>query len=235
MSLSCPSFIANYYPQLCVPVDNYCERTSAALDAEPVNALTNAAFLIAAWAALRLYRRHPYLRAAGLVRALIATMVLVGAGSFLFHTVGTRWAEWGDVLPILLFMMLYLWLLLTVVFAWSTWSALIADGGYIGLTVYLEAAVPASVLWGGALYIPTLAVIVSVAAALYGRSSPAASGMSLATCVFLLSFAARTLDSRICSTFPLGTHFLWHLLNATLLFLLIKVAITARSTRVGRP
>ena len=235
MSLNCPSFIGNYYPQLCVPVDNYCERTSAALDAEPVNALTNAAFLIAAWAAWRLHRRHPHLRAAGLVRVLIATMVVVGAGSFLFHTVGTRWAEWGDVLPILLFMLLYLWLLLTVVFAWPASSTLIADCGYIGLTVYLEATVPAWVLWGGALYIPTLLVMLSVAVALYWRAPAAASEMSLAACVFLLSFAARTLDSRICSMFPLGTHFLWHLLNAALLFLLIKVAITARSTRVGRP
>lgn len=234
MSLSCPSFIGNYYPQLCVPVDNYCERTSAALGSEPVNALTNVAFLIAAWAAWRLQRRHPHLRAAGLVRALIATMVVVGAGSFLFHTVGTRWAEWGDVLPILLFMLLYLWLLLTVVFAWPTWSALVADLSYIGLTVYLEAAIPASVLWGGALYIPTLLVMLWVAVALYWRAPAAASGMSIAVCVFVLSFAARTLDSRICWTFPVGTHFLWHLLNATLLFLLIKVALTARATRASR-
>jgi hypothetical protein len=48
-----------------------------------------------------------------------------------------------------------------------------------------------------------------------------------ATAVFLLSFSARTLDMQICSVFPLGTHFLWHLLNATLLYLLVRAAIIA--------
>src|SRR5437868_3754651 len=99
-----------------MPVDNYCERTDASFGAEPLNALTNAAFLIAACAAWRLYLQYSHsLRAnRNQIRALIVTIAIVGLGSFLFHTIATRWAEWGDVLPILLFMLLYLWLLLSL-------------------------------------------------------------------------------------------------------------------------
>ena len=225
MSLSCPAFIGDHYPTLCIAVDNYCERTSASLYAEPVNALTNAAFLIAAWLAWRYHRRHPHGSAAGLINALIATTVLVGLGSFLFHTVATRWAEWGDVLPILLFMLLYLWLVLTVFFAWPAWLKLAAVLLYFAVTFYLEAAIPASVLWGGALYLPTLLVMLAISAALYYRRSAAAKPVSAATVVFLLSFSARTIDAPVCSAFPLGTHFLWHLFNATLLYLLVRAAI----------
>src|SRR5215472_12061663 len=113
MSLACPSAIAASAAGLCAPVDNYCERTSAALGAEPVNALTNVAFLIAAWAAWRLRSKHPNPAADGILNILIAMIAVVGIGSFLFHTVATRWAEWGDVIPILVFVVVYLWFLLS--------------------------------------------------------------------------------------------------------------------------
>src|SRR3989442_6346009 len=41
------------------PIDLYCERTDASFWAEPANALSNAAFLIAAAAAFWLWRRAP--------------------------------------------------------------------------------------------------------------------------------------------------------------------------------
>ena len=39
--------------------------------------------------------------------------------------------------------------------------------------------------------------------------------------LFAVSSAFRTLDAAVCSLVPLGTHFLWHLLNALVLFLLL--------------
>src|SRR5438270_10070920 len=153
MSIACPSLIGNHYPELCAAVDHYCERTSSAFDAEPINALTNAAFLIAAWSAWRLQLSYPLRNGRGLINGLIATMALVGLGSFLFHTVATRWAEWGDVLPIMLFMLLYLWLVLTVFFGWPVWLKLAGLTVYFAVTFYAEAAIPGDVLWGGALYL----------------------------------------------------------------------------------
>jgi hypothetical protein len=237
MPIACPSLIGSSYPELCAAVDHYCERTSSALDAEPINALTNAAFLIGACIAWRIRsgRRGSEGR---LVVALILTMALVGLGSFLFHTVATRWTEWADVLPIMLFMLLYLWLVLTTFFDWPPWLKLIVLATYFAATFYAEASVPASVLWGGALYLPTVLLMLVIGASLYVQQMPGAGAFLTATGVFLISFAARTLDARVCAAFPLGTHFLWHLLNASLLFILIRAAIVysapARAARRSR-
>jgi hypothetical protein len=225
MSIACPSLIGNDFPELCAAVDHYCERTSSALDAEPINALTNAAFLIAAWGAWRLQFSYRIGHARGLVIALIGTVALVGVGSFLFHTVATRWAEWGDVLPIMLFMLLYLWLVLTRFFGSPLKLNLLILGAYFAATFYAEAAVPGTVLWGGALYVPTLLLMLVIGIALLWRRRPGAGAFLAATAVFLASFSARTLDARLCAAFPVGTHFIWHLLNATLLFILMRAAI----------
>ncbi len=225
MSLACPSLIADISPALCRAVQNYCERTSATLDAEPVNAATNAAFLVAAWAAWRLQSRRPEVGPAGLIRAMILCTVIVGLGSFLFHTVATRWAEWGDVLPILAFMLLFLWTSLTCFFGWRRWTALGALAIFFGVTFALEALVPGEFLHGGALYAPALLTLIAIAATLL-RSRPAAGKAAFgATGVFVASITARTLDMPVCPRFPLGTHFLWHVLIAVLLYLLIRLVI----------
>jgi hypothetical protein len=225
MSLACPSVVTDISPDLCRAVQNYCERTSTALDAEPVNSVTNAAFLVAAWVAWRLQLRHPELGAAGLVRALIYCTALVGFGSFLFHTIATRWAEWGDVLPILAFMLLFLWASLTCFFGWRPWTKLGALTLFFGSTFTLEAVIPSEFLHGGALYAPALLTLIAIDAALSRRQPTAGRAMFGATGVFLVSITARTLDMPVCQTFPLGTHFLWHILNAVLFYLLIRAVI----------
>jgi hypothetical protein len=35
----------------------------------------------------------------------------------------------------------------------------------------------------------------------------------------------RSLDMPLCAGWPVGTHFLWHLLNALLLYLLVRLVI----------
>jgi hypothetical protein len=45
--------------------------------------------------------------------------------------------------------------------------------------------------------------------------------MLTAAGIFTLSLALRTVDDAACDRFPLGTHFVWHLLNATGLYLCV--------------
>lgn len=89
-------------------------------------------------------------------------------------------------------------------------------------------------LWGGALYLPTVLVLVIISWLLHRMASAAAPPMIGATAVFLLSLLARSLDTPLCSLFPQGTHFLWHLLNALLLFLLLRLAILYAPRRFDR-
>jgi hypothetical protein len=222
MLIGCP--FASLEPGLCRAVDIYCERTSAALEAEPINALTNIAFFIAAWGAWRM-RALAAPDAARLVSILISLVVLTGLGSFLFHTVATRWAEWGDVIPIFAFMLVYVWFVMTWLFGFGLRTRVLIIGGFSALTLSLEAWVPSTVLWGGALYVPTLIIAIAAAGALHCMRHPAASAMATAVGTFFLAFTMRSLDTPVCNAVPIGTHFLWHLLNAIFLYLLVRLAI----------
>ena len=96
-----------------VAATHYCERITDSFWAEPLNAITNVAFLVAAGLLFRHYatsRTSPQ-HALSLL-TLIALVALIGVGSFLWHTWATAWMEWADVLPILGFISLYLWLFL---------------------------------------------------------------------------------------------------------------------------
>ena len=79
----------------------YCERIDGSFWAEPLNAVTNAAFLVAALAGFWLWRRQGGRDAVTLV--LIELVFAIGIGSFLFHTVPNRWTLLADVVPIQLF------------------------------------------------------------------------------------------------------------------------------------
>ena len=85
-------------------VNGYCERGGPGLWAEPLNAVSNAAFLVAAWAGWRLARER---RDRG-GQALALILAAIGIGSTLFHTVAQVWAGLVDVLPIQIFILVYL-------------------------------------------------------------------------------------------------------------------------------
>lgn len=87
------------------PIDAYCERTDPSLWSEPVNAISNFAFLIAAGLAWRSWRRGGATDLPALI--LIALTAAVGIGSFLFHTFANRWSVMADVLPIAAFIYTY--------------------------------------------------------------------------------------------------------------------------------
>jgi hypothetical protein len=216
------------------PVDIYCERTSPELWSEPLNAVTNAAFLIAAVAAFALWRRHartgdwPAL-------ALILVTAAVGIGSGLFHTVATRWAGLADVIPIGVFILGYL------VLALRRFLKLGAVGTGLGLAGYVAASVAVPWLvklvpgpWessGG--YFPALlamAAIGGLAKAMPARATHDAGGaVLLAAGLFTLSLAFRSADRPLCGVLPAGTHFVWHLLNAAVLYVLLRAAILHRA------
>src|SRR5688572_30818678 len=89
-------------------MDLYCERSGPEFWAEPLNAVSNVSFLIAAFFAWRSANRHSRLLPELLV--LIALAATVGVGSFLFHTFATLWAMYLDVIPILLFQLDFIWI-----------------------------------------------------------------------------------------------------------------------------
>jgi len=206
------------------PVDLYCERTDASFWSEPVNALSNAAFLVAAALALDLWRRGD--RKDWPALALIVIVAAVGVGSFVFHTVATRAAILADVVPIGVFIYGYLLLALRRFLHLRVIVAAPIVVAYAAGAQALSALAPARLLNGSIGYLPALAALIAVAVA--AREQGTRRSLGLAAVVFAISLAFRTADIALCPQFPLGIHFVWHVLNAVVLYVLLRTAIAAR-------
>lgn len=213
-------------------VDLYCERTDPSFWAEPVNAVSNAAFLIAAAVAFWQYRR------AGLrdwpVAALIALTAVVGVGSFIFHTVATQGAALFDTVPIAVFIYSYLFFALRRFLNVSLIMSLTLLIGFAGLTYAEATLVPLDTVNGSHAYLPALAATLVVGALARGQEGRL---VLAAAAVFALSLVFRSIDNAVCTVFPLGTHFIWHCLNAVLLYLLLRAALIERAfvLKAGAP
>jgi hypothetical protein len=212
-----------------IPIDLYCERTDASLWSEPVNAISNVAFLIAAAFALRLWSRED--RGDWPALALIIVVAIVGLGSFVFHAVATTGSILADVVPIAVFIYGYLLLALRRFVRVRFVAALAIVIAYAAGAQALAAQAPLRVLSGSAGYLPALAALIAVA--LTAREPQVRRSLGLAALVFAISLALRTADLAVCPAFPLGTHFAWHILNAAVLYVLLRTAIVARTRRVG--
>ena len=213
-------------------VDIYCERLSPEFWAEPINALSNLAFIAAAVIGIRESRRQNWSN--GWIIALCTLAFSIGVGSFLFHTFAERWAGLADVLPILLFILTYLfaaahylfglrWIIAIPAAIVAFCLALLARSGVLMIASRQE-------LNGSQSYAPALALLIGSAIILAIMKRPAARWIGAAAGVFVLSMLARTADAPLCNAFPIGTHFLWHILNGVMIGLLLIAII-----RYGKP
>lgn len=202
-------------------VDQYCERLGPGLLAEPVNAATNLAFFLAAVA---LWQFGKGLSAvSGEARMLIALIVAIGIGSSLFHTFATPWAHWLDTIPILLFQLAFLWIYARRVIRLRT--AAIAAIVAVYLVVALYSRQFPHLLNRSLMYAPALFVMLALGLyhwryQLSRRFSLLAAAGALFAAIFF-----RTIDQTVCVQFSLGTHFLWHLLNAVVVYLCVLAVL----------
>ena len=207
----------------------YCERLSGAFWAEPLNAISNAAFLLAALAAFLLQRRQG--KRDWPAAALTTLVAVIGVGSFLFHTMPQRWTLLADVVPIQLFALCYFGLALNRFLGLSPLAAaagaLLFLAACFGLASGLSPLLPAG-MRGSAGYAGFLIGLFGVALAARSRGDAVTGGrIAVAGLVFALSLTFRSLDSALCGAIPSGLHWGWHLLNGVLLYLLLRTAILA--------
>jgi hypothetical protein len=202
-------------------VNNYCERLDASYWAEPVNAVTNAAFVIAAvlvWR--RLGERHD----PG-ARLLVLVLAAIGIGSYLFHTHAQIWSLMADVLPIQAFILIYVYLATTRFFDLPRWAGAAAVVLFFPYAALVSQGVTALVgpLNGSVGYVPVPILIAGYALALRARAPATARGLAIGAGILTVSLFFRTIDVAVCDAFPLGTHFLWHVLNGVMLGWMILV------------
>jgi hypothetical protein len=226
----------------------YCERgTNGALLAEPVNAASNVGFLLAALVALLLLLRRPKEERSADHSLLIALVFLIGLGSLSFHLLADRASLLADVIPINVFMLVYLGFALNrflrVPPGWTVLT-LIGFVAVVALTMQVkcwqggigfpgaEVTGASDCLNGSLVYLPALLAMAIVGWLMAERRHPAASYILWAAAIFAMSLTFRSLDLALCDAYAfegrsIGTHFIWHLLNALVLFLLLRASLEA--------
>jgi len=211
-------------------VDNYCERLDAGFWSEPLNAITNVAFIVACLLALYAWRQGASRSAPALLLSL--WIGVIGVGSFLFHTFATRWALAADSLPILIFILVYVYLAMRDYLGLKAWISLAMVVFYI---VASAVATPllTPIAGSSAGYLTALIAMVVVAVLVRGKDGPVSNGLFVTAAVFCASIGFRMIDLPLCETVAMGTHFMWHILNAVVLYALARIYIDSRERAVA--
>jgi hypothetical protein len=216
-------------------LDLYCERESAAFWSEPANAITNLAFILAALAVWRMLRDEANVPTS--IAFMPALIAVIGVGSFAFHTLATRWALVLDVAPIALFVLWYLASFLRWFYGLTWRRCLLGVLAFACLGGAFAALTSDVIPNRSATYVPVLLLMLGLSAALR-RSGDASRArywpaFALAGTIFAGALLARTVDRDICGDLTLGTHFLWHLLNGCLTYVVARPLIARWRDQVG--
>lgn len=201
-------------------IDLYCERTTAELWAEPLNAITNAAFLIAAIIAWQDLRRRPTPRDG--VTLLPALMAATGLGSLSFHLFASALTQFLDVGALLLFQLVYLWCYLAML-GHNRWLRMLLVTAFVGAVVALSPY--SSVANGSLIYLPTLVALVVFVAVHRTYRRDVFPLILTSVVLFSLSLLSRSVDMMLCEQVAVGTHFIWHLLNAVVMVLMFRALL----------
>ncbi len=208
-------------------LDAYCERSGdASFWGEPLNAITNLAFILCALMAYRLIKSIPDKRfkSMGDIWTLIFCMFAIGIGSGLWHTHTRPWTVIADIIPIYIFINVTIFSLTMRLLQFSWWQALVIWLGFIMLTIAFETGAPRDLLNGSVMYLPTYLMLGFIIALLsLKKHYKAWRDLTAILLVFTASLFFRTIDMEVCAQIPTGTHFLWHMLNAWVLYSIVKL------------
>jgi CubicO group peptidase (beta-lactamase class C family) len=193
--------------------------------AEPLNALSNTSFVIAAAFAFELSIWKRALKPSTL--ALISLAGVIGCGSFLFHTMPSYHTMWLDIIPITLFQVLFLWLISQRLLSTSGWMTAGIVIAVVGSSFALRPI--HQPLNGSLFYIPSLLAMLAFGGLWAKRSASEPYLLGGTACCFALAITARSIDWIV--PWPIGTHFLWHLLNGIVVYTALRTWIIATSSK----
>lgn len=203
-----------------------CERTSAAWYAEPLNTLSNFCFIYVAFAIYRYYHRHEDLERKWIwdIHALTFLTFTIGLNSLLFHTFPTPLTELMDTIPIVMFIMIFFTSVLFRIGRVNVFQGIICLVAFVGFSHMLVHQFPRA-LNDSIGYLSSMIALVMIAVYLHLNARPSSSHFMMAAIIGITSLFCRAIDQEVCTFLPIGTHFLWHILNATLLYILLKQII----------
>jgi hypothetical protein len=233
----------------------YCERgTNTELLAEPINALSNVAFLLAGLIGLQLVLWRPAEERSTDHFLLPVLVLFIGLGSLAFHLYADQGTALADVVPIAVFMLVYLGFALNRFLGVPPGVTVLLVIGFIAIMALVsqiqcspnaigffgpEVQDAKPCLNGSVFYLPALGAMIVIGLLLHERGHKAAPWVLWAAAIFAVSVTLRSLDLSLCERVvidgrKLGTHFAWHVLNALALFLLLRASLAVGATVAER-
>ena len=203
-------------------IDIYCERIEPGLLAEPLNALSNLAFILAAVAAFALAKNKKALN--GRVVTLIVLIAAIGFGSTLFHTYANVWSKFADVLPILFFKISFLIAYSHLVMGLRRPKILALFAIFMALSIG-SGMLPYSWFNGSLGYSPALIFLIGFGLYHLKAQKQEPWILLIAAGIFVISLTFRSIDMVVCNALPIGVHYMWHILNGAVLYLSVRSII----------
>ncbi|MBA3911862.1 MAG: hypothetical protein C0524_18785 [Rhodobacter sp.] len=198
-------------------VDGYCERVASGFWGEPFNTLTGLAFLGVGLAA---FARGPF----GDDRRAAAALVLVGVASAAQHGFSVVLVVWTDIAANLLYLVLLGVLLLRRLAGAGAVASVFAALSAVAVVNQMLQSVGIRTAFGiwADMFVVLMLVLFGAALAMRARHPATACRIALAAAVLAGGLPFRFLDGGLCDIWPLGTHGIWHLVNATSAALLLS-------------
>lgn len=204
--------IANY-------IDLYCERLAPGFWGEPLNLISNLAFVISFMFLIKLRIKHKI----NFIFYFFAFMVLIiGFGSFVFHSLANQVGFWLDVIPIFSFITIYFWWANRFILHVKYFTNVFLVSVFLVATYALDASPLKHFASGSISYVP--AAVILIFYAFYPKVSQQHRQYFLTVLIlFILALIFRSSDQYLCDYIKFGSHFLWHILNAILLYKLCTI------------
>ncbi len=192
----------------------YCERISGDFFGEPFNAITNIFFIVSAILILKLY--HDYIS--------FFSIFFIGVSSFAFHTYPNGLTGLLDVIAIVVFMLIFIIRIYKKLLGFKLIYSMFIAILFVLVCFTSGLVLEDTILGTSSFYFPIILHLLFLII-YFNKNKFSFDNLKYLYCSTLLfssSITLRIIDKKICSIFPTGTHFLWHIFNAIFLYYLIK-------------
>jgi len=203
----------------------YCERISTPYFFEPLNTVSNLAFIMAAYYSFSLIKRSNTHDPS--IKLLPYVITAIGLGSMSFHSFRSEFTNYLDIIPILIFMLLSVYTILQKTFRnVSTVKMLFILFGIVQIASYYLFRY---YIYGIVPYVITLTLLIILGIRLYKQHGSRMVRLFVPPLLsFFVALVFRNMEFGICSSIQTGTHFLWHIFAALTTLLTVRLLVNLK-------
>ena len=194
----------------------YCESATNFWLHEPLNAITNLAFIIGAYYLFKLIKKEKLSMPLGLI--LLSLMIILGLGSLAWHSYRSLPTLLLDEIPIYIFI-IFAGYYLTQTLTRSHKITLMILASISAAYYLIFAYIPGINISNGVLKYIFALLIFLVLSTFIVKKFGSGYNFILSFSIFAVAIIFRIIDLFVCSNFPIGTHFVWHILVAMVMYL----------------